>query len=352
MDSRRNGRSSENSESEPDPRFLILALTNTCNLGCAYCYRGDALADDTMPPEMIEQSIALAEQSGHPFHVQLSGGEPTMMPHLIEHAAQTLRKRGCRASLAVQTNGTLIDRPLARMFKQYDIQVGVSLDGGVALQERLRGRAADTLKGMKMLEAEDIPFRVTTVVSHENADHLAELVVLLSTFANAGGIGLDLLTLKGRVAASDRIRPAEPSQLKNGLNRMMKMLTVVNRRRFRPLRLREAELLKRFEQTPRAAHFCYAARGQSLAVAPDGALYPCGQVMGDADCDLGTLDAPDVSRLKILSRYRLPETDCADCPLNTCCPGECPSRLKYNGPETGRLACVMYRTLYDNHPDI
>jgi uncharacterized protein len=74
--------------------------------------------------------------------------------------------------------------------------VGVSLDGPPAVHEQQRGMAAETLRGLKLLEREGIPFRVTTVLTQTNVRVLDRLVLTLAGFACAGGIGLDLLVNK------------------------------------------------------------------------------------------------------------------------------------------------------------
>jgi uncharacterized protein len=72
---------------------------------------------------------------------------------------------------------------------------------------------------------------------------------------------------------------------------------------------------------------------------------PADKPMGDDDVALGTIDKPDFSKLNALSGYELGSTQCVGCPLEERCPGECPSRLKYNGRQGHELACAMLRGL-------
>ncbi|MDR3090051.1 MAG: hypothetical protein LBU39_09565 [Desulfobulbaceae bacterium] len=98
------------------------------------------------------------------------------------------------------------------MIRKFRMQVGVSLDGPPPLQESLRGQAAATLRGLRLLEAEEIPFRVTAVVSDENVLQLDKLAWLLAAFRQAMGIGLDLLVVKGQASAAGAPGPAEASR--------------------------------------------------------------------------------------------------------------------------------------------
>ena len=328
------------------PRYLILHLTNDCNLNCAYCYRETDNTVNEMSVEVLEAGIRLMMSSDRQCHVQLTGGEPTLAPRMIEHAARTLRNLKPDATLGVQTNGTMLDRSLVWMFKKYRIQVGISLDGPIAIQQQLRGDAASTLKGLRLLEANGVPFRVTTVLSGQNIDHLDKLVLMLGAFTNAQGLGLDLLIQKGRAKTSGLISPPDHDQMEDGLSRMIDALRLVNRRPSGRLRLRELETVANAINNRKRACFCHAGAGESLAVCPDGSLYPCGQTAGDSRFYMGTLDAPDTSLALPLKDFRLSSKDCVACPLYQQCPGDCYSRQYYNNEETRRLTCVMYQSLY------
>ena len=66
-----------------------------------------------------------------------SGGEPLMRPDLPELAEYAVAK-GMRA--VISTNGTLITREKARIFKEIGLSyVGISLDGLEEVNDRFRG---------------------------------------------------------------------------------------------------------------------------------------------------------------------------------------------------------------------
>jgi len=329
----------------PGPRYLILLLTTECNLRCRYCYRGEGFKIKSMPRETIQTSLEYAAASGKPFHVQMTGGEPTLEPDLIEWTASTIRKAGWPATIGLQTNGTLVDRSLIKICERYQIQIGVSLDGPLDVQEKLRGQATATLKGLKLIDDQGLTFGVTTVVTRQNVMQLGRLALMLGMFAHVKGLGLDLLVQKGRAETIHRATPASPEALRTGLMELLNMLEKTNQRRSRPIQLREMELVRRSFSRKKTGKFCHACKGESMAVHPDGTVYPCGQTVGDPDWACGRIDQPDLLRLKALSSFRLQGAVCSDCPLNGHCPGDCPSRQYYNDPESAGLACVMYKTL-------
>ena len=330
--------------------YLILVLTSRCNLHCTYCYHGDPGERQDMSITTLDQAFALAASGSGPLHIQLTGGEPTLVPELIEAAAQRAVPMSRACTLGILTNGTCLDERVIALCKRYRLQVGVSLDGPPAIQEQLRGKAAATLRGLQLLESYGVPFRVTTVVSNRNVDYLDRLAWLLAGFRQALGLGLDLLVVKGKARDAAALAPAEPGALIRGVTVLAKTLHEINHRRENPLQLRELELVKRMlgsgkRVENRARSFCYAQQGASLAVHPDGRLFPCGQSLGDPRFAAGSV--AQTGPMPLFPQQTLAElaADCRTCPLENRCPGDCPSRLHYNRACNPLLACDLYRTL-------
>ncbi len=325
-------------------RYLILAVTSRCNLCCRYCYQEAGRDGEDMTDEVLDNALSLIAGQNAPCHVQITGGEPTLLPAKIARIGERCHAMTHRPTLAIQTNGTLLNSELVQLFKNNEIQVGISLDGPPDIQEDIRGKATETLRGLKLLEKHNIPFRVTTVVTNRNILHLDKLALLLASFAGSRGIGLDLLVDKGRTT-SEKIRPASPKEMQQGMKQLVTTLALVNSRRRIPIRLRELDLLGRRSSTSHA--FCRAATGQSLAVHPDGTLYPCGQTMADPFFSMGTVMKPDFPENLPLTAIHLTSHRCRTCPLNGRCPGECPSRTHYTLDRSDPLVCSLYKALVE-----
>ena len=314
-------------------RYLILMLTTRCNLACRYCYHGDQAGED-MSPETLRRALARAAGPG-PLHVQLTGGEPTLRPDLMALAAEEAGRLPRPVSLAAQTNGTLLTPEIVALCRKERIEIGVSLDGPLAVNESVRGGSSALLAGLRLLEAQAVGFNVTTVVSRANAESLADLPLVLAGFTQARGFGLDLLIRKGR----NCIEPVRAGDLAPQIRKLESRLRQINQRRARPLAWRELESLRK-SAAGRKGVFCHACRGESLAVRPDGQVYPCGQTAGSPEFLLKT----EVTAGP-LTELRLSGPHCRDCPLKGRCPGECPSRLYYNRGAEARLICELYRAL-------
>lgn len=126
-------------------RQFVLKLNSRCDLSCDHCYvyehadtswRGlPKVASD----EVLARTAArIAEHArGHGLrqvNVVLHGGEPLLAgPLRLRRAAQELHRnlRGvCRLDLRIHTNGVTLNERFLTLFDEFDIRVGISLDGG------------------------------------------------------------------------------------------------------------------------------------------------------------------------------------------------------------------------------
>ncbi len=332
-----------------DIRSLVLSVTSRCNLSCGYCYLDAGRDGHDMTKNTIDLALGLLDKSRDDCHIQITGGEPTLVPEKVEYIARCNQLKKHPARLAIQSNGTRLNGELVELCREYDIEVGVSLDGLPDIQERQRGQATATLRGLRLLEEAGLPFRVTCVVTGGNALHLDQLALLLAGFSSCRGIGLDLLVDKGR-AKSRQMEPPEASELHLGISRLARTLTLLNRKRQHTIQLRELDMCREAQTCGGTAglkekKFCHAATGRSLAVTPDGCLYPCAQTMYDRRFILGTVAGPKPPGRRQLQDIYLPSSGCRECGLAGACPGDCPSRLHYNRGQRQKLICSMYQAL-------
>ena len=98
-----------------------------CNISCQYCYQNPQRdAGNFVKQYDLEAMKTAVQREGGPF--TLFGGEPLLVDEDDLEAlwAWGLEKYG---SNGIQTNGSLINDNHIRMFKQYKVRVGISIDG-------------------------------------------------------------------------------------------------------------------------------------------------------------------------------------------------------------------------------
>jgi uncharacterized protein len=130
---------------------FILKVHSRCNLSCSYCYVYE-MADqawrnlprrmsDLVTAHTVERIAEHARKHELPrVEVILHGGEPLLAG--AEWLAGLVRALHARVpspvNVSVQTNGTLLNKPMLTAFKDLGISIGVSLDGDAEATGRNR----------------------------------------------------------------------------------------------------------------------------------------------------------------------------------------------------------------------
>lgn len=149
------------------PRYLSVALTNACELHCAYCYAPKHAA-------MIDANLAVAwaVELGRAgcLGIGFGGGEPTAHPRFAEICQQIATTTAMAVTFT--THGHRMTRKQADTLRGSVHFSRLSVDGVGATYERLRGRSfADVTTAARLLRS-IAPLGINTVV---NASTIAEL---------------------------------------------------------------------------------------------------------------------------------------------------------------------------------
>lgn len=327
-------------------KYLVLHLTNRCNIACKYCYCPVPEINLDMTLEIMKQAVKIAASQRKRFHVQITGGEPCLNKELVFKTIEEVQSVANHATIAIQTNATLLDDEFAIFFKKHEVNIGISIDGPPSVHEKTRGMFAKMFAGLECLERCKVPWRATAVICVHSTNQLHRLVLMISRFNTARGIALDVLTRKGN-ALKNSVPQISPEAVRTGIINMMKTLEIVNFNRNASIRFREADSVAKHAGSGKTESFCYACLGESMAIYPDGKVYPCSQLCGEEKYCAGSIGSDiDISRLH-LKNHSLISDECISCELKGMCPGDCPSRLLHNGQGEHRIVCEIYRTIYD-----
>ncbi len=183
---------------------VLVKVASRCNLDCSYCYVYN-MGDDgwrrqpkRFAPETIKalgKSLAeLAEVQGRGFAVVFHGGEPLLLGReRLAFLCGTLRTalpEDC--TLAIQTNGVLLDEAMIAVCLEHDVSISISLDGPEEVHDRarpdLRGRGTyrRVMASISRLQASPEHQRLLTgvlAVIDPDADPIATYEALKATGA-------------------------------------------------------------------------------------------------------------------------------------------------------------------------
>ncbi|MBR2814544.1 MAG: GRRM system radical SAM/SPASM domain protein [Reyranella sp.] len=173
----------------PEIGMVVVQPTAFCNIACTYCYLPDrsnkhVIAQSTVT--RLFEEIFASGWSCPELTVVWHAGEPLVVPVAFYEEAfatiERLRPPHLVVKHSFQTNGILIDADWCRLFKQWSVGVGVSLDGPRELHDLYRktrsgaGTFDKTVAGIRILRANEVPFHVISVLSKASLDMPKELL--------------------------------------------------------------------------------------------------------------------------------------------------------------------------------
>jgi uncharacterized protein len=175
--------------SSPSVETVVVQPTPFCNINCRYCY-----LPDRNVTTVIEQSTVAALFSklfdtnwvGPSLSVIWHAGEPLVVPISFYERAfvaiEALRPADVRIQHSFQTNGMLITPAWCEFFKEWQVNVGVSIDGPKHLHDAQRvtrsgrGTFDRSIAGVRRLREHGVPFHVISVLSGKALESPRELL--------------------------------------------------------------------------------------------------------------------------------------------------------------------------------
>jgi sulfatase maturation enzyme AslB (radical SAM superfamily) len=152
------------------PRQVSIALTNACDLRCAFCYAPKISAglDNTIV------SRWLVELSDHGcLGVGFGGGEPMLYPALVDVCG--FATENTRLAVTITTHGHHITESIAEALRGKVNFIRVSVDAVGLKYEAIRGRSFEQLRNKICLIRALSPFGVNCVVNSMTVDGLSAL---------------------------------------------------------------------------------------------------------------------------------------------------------------------------------
>ncbi len=214
--------------------LLVLQMSPFCNIDCDYCYLPDRSNRRRMSLETVRQTLSavmsvpeLLRDEG--FTVLWHAGEPLTVP--IDHYRRAIKiiesvvANRVPVSYQLQTNGTLIDDAWCEFFAEFDVRIGLSLDGPPLLHDRHRvdrlgrGTHAAALRGMRLLRRHRIPFGMLCVVTEDALDRADELYEFL-VLNGVGHVALNIEEQEGVHVTRAFSRPGIRQRYKSFLARL------------------------------------------------------------------------------------------------------------------------------------
>ena len=190
----------------PPLTTIYYYVSAECNLRCRHCWIAPQFSnqiktflrwDDLRP--IFKEAIELGLTD-----VKLTGGEPLLHPEFAS-ILQGLNSLGLNT--LIETNGILLDEPLAELIKKTNTYVSISLDGSqVSTHENLRGVNGSfdrTVAAAKILQKHDVTFQVIFSLHRGNAEELLQ-TALLAKQLGAASLKVNPIAVEQRAGKMNR----------------------------------------------------------------------------------------------------------------------------------------------------
>lgn len=169
--------------------LALIEIVNSCNLACPTCYADSPVGTgpkvDAVPLDEIKARVqGVIDRKGGIEILQLSGGEPTLHPQLLELCAW-LKAHPKIDFILINTNGVLLARDgafaqrLSDVFEGTGLQLYLQFDGTQSAGQReLRGGDLRAMREQAIANcaAAGIPITLAMTVTQDNLPHLWETV--------------------------------------------------------------------------------------------------------------------------------------------------------------------------------
>ncbi|HET8846037.1 MAG TPA: radical SAM protein [Ktedonobacteraceae bacterium] len=303
-----------------------------CNIACHYCYQNPQReAKNFRQTYSMERMKSAIAREGGPF--TLFGGEPLLLPladleELLRWGKQEYGRSG------IQTNGILLNEEHLRLFKIYNVDVGVSIDGPGELNdlrwhvslERTRRNTDLIMANIERLCREYRPPGLIVTLHRLNAT-AERLPILHSWVRQLDALGIRSMRLHLLEVENEHIRQAYSLSDEANVQALLSFADLqseLHSLRFDVLEEMEQSLLGHDQNSSCVWHACDPYATEAVhGVEGNGQSSNCGRTNKDG---IDFIKAEKTGYERYIALYQTPQEcgGCQGCRFFLMCKGQCP----------------------------
>ena len=339
---------------------VMLVPTLGCPSDCEYCWSSEE-GSPVMSVDIVKETVEwLKDFRKEPVTFTFHGGEPLLAGYdFFREALPLLAKElaHLKPAFALQTNLWNMTPELARLFKEYNIPIGSSLDGPEELNDLQRGKGyyQRTMRGYEIARAEELPVSFISTFTSYSIQYKEDVF----NFFLENGLNLKLHpalpSLRDENPEKWALSPEEYGEL---------LIYLLDQylEHMDEIELKNIDHLCKCVFIRRGVVCTFVdCMGDTFAVGPDGSIYPCYRFVGMPEYVMGNVrDHPSMDDLAQSEAWKLlhdfkdyVDTECKKCSYIKFCRGGCPyNALKIN-EKTGKAEingvdphCTAYKMIF------
>lgn len=345
---------------------ISVKTTVSCNLGCTYCYENEIRSAGNATPankydfdamvKTVKQQIEIQKDRGSQEPLIIHGGEPLLIPknHLEELFKMSYDEFG---SVAIQTNGELIDDEHIELFLKYNCGVGVSIDGpGRLNMGRWKYSEEATLKyteklinTIKKLKSLGVHTGLIIVISRKNGlrterqefkNWLLEMKEIGMKSGRMNIVSVDLEEVSSEFELTNEELADFWTDMAN--------FTMEHDLDFAPFRDVQNSLMNMGLDTCIFDVCDYYHTTAEQGVQPNGQMGNCLRTAKDGTVPIQDEAGVSFERYEILYSIPKEEGGCGGCRYWNICTGVCPGESEYGDWRAKSKYCDAYYALYES----
>ncbi len=343
------------------PFHVMIIPTLGCPSKCHYCWS----SDESSPRMSIETVREITEwlkgYQSNQITITFHGGEPLLAGAEFYRQALPILSEGLAhltPTFALQSNLWLLTPDMARILAEYRIPIGSSIDGPEEINDVQRGKGyfKKTMRGYDIARANGLEVRFICTFTNRSVERKEEIF----NFFLQNGFPLKLHP------ALPSLRSENPKEWALEPEAYGELLVYLLDRYLENLGRIEVMNINDICRGIFTRHGTVCTfvdcMGTTLAIGPDGSIYPCYRFVGMPEYVMGNVyERPGPEDLARSDAWRLMQAfreyvdrECKGCPHIKYCRGGCP----YNAitPTDGEIRgvdphCTAYRRIFDEITD-
>ena len=169
--------------------LIVWRLTRDCNLNCKYCfmkekedYKGEVI-DFELFKKIVQRIIHQRTVNGRqkiPLSISLHGGEFLMVGKerlylMLEYMKYHFFINGIQHDIGCQTNATLLDDDIIKIFQKFEVRIGLSFDGIHDSNNSRTDIKQEVFENkFELIESHRVPYSFIMVAGKNNIDKIQE----------------------------------------------------------------------------------------------------------------------------------------------------------------------------------
>jgi len=317
--------------------FVVVKVTEACNMGCSYCSAEKDITRAPLLNEMLGRRVidSLHELGLGSYSVCFHGGEPLLgfkaIKKSVEYAQETYKDTDFRFS--IQSNLTLMTADKASWCSSNNVSVGFSIDGDLITNDRFRvfhdgrGSTEKTLNGLKALQGHQPRVGCVAVIGGHNWNKMQEFIAFLGS-NNVHRLALNRLAPVGKALGLGKSAHINDEQYVTCLkDAYLAMVESDYKVQVKPI----VDWARKIISPTSCSHGCYqcGAGWSHISIDSGGNVYACDRFSFDPDWVSGSIhETPLIDILNetkmVNCRTRVARiSECSSCDVVNVCGGSC-----------------------------